>query len=151
MADEWSKPVKGDGDTWRVTLDNGYSDGSIVIFSDGEITAEREATGDDGGTVYAAVHTTRDVVLRLLAAEASDRLGWVWEVGKNDAGHLRARCYPDASKEPASDWGAWSAWGPRGEATFQIAYWNAELTGDALIALAHGRFLLADALREAGQ
>ena len=78
-------------------------------------------------------------------------LGWVWEVGKNEAGHLRARCYPDASKEPASDWGAWSAWGPRGEATFQIAYWNAELTGDALIALAHGRFLLADALREAGQ
>jgi hypothetical protein len=138
MADEWSKPVKGPYG-WSV----GGGETKLGLFWDGDLVIR----DDDYGSPTAP----RDVVLRLLAAEASDRLGWVWEVGKNEAGHLRARCYPDASKEPASDWGAWSAWGPRGEATFQIAYWNAELTGDALIALAHGRFLLQDALREAGQ
>ena len=136
MADEWSKPVKGDGDTWRVTLDNGYSDGSIVIFSDGEITAEREATGYDGGTVYDAVHTTRDVVLRLLAAEASDRLGWVWEV--------------DAGEWIASS--GMSMWGRHAETGEPITYDDHfGFTSDELLASLMGRFLLADALREAGQ
>ena len=141
MADEWSKPEKGADGEWG---SGGRGLNAMRVDKDGAVVFESE-------DVTWRQSAPRDVVLRLLAAEASDRLGWVWEVGKNDAGHLRARCYPDASKEPASDWGAWSAWGPRGEATFQIAYWNAELTGDALIALAHGRFLLQDALREAGQ
>lgn len=149
-ADEWSKPVKGDEDTWRVTLDNGYSEGSIVIFSDGEITAEREATGDDGGTVYAPVHAPRDVVLCLLAAEASDRLGWVWDIA-NFGGVLGWIAQGSADDEPRFRW-------IRGDREHEPVADRTTVfrplpanSPDELLAAQHGYFLLADAIREAGQ
>lgn len=123
MADEWSKPVKG---PYGWSVDRGET--KLGLFWDGDLVIR----DDDYGSPTAP----RDVVLRLLAAEASDRLGWVWEV---DTG----------------DWiasGGKSMWGRHAETGEPITYDDHfGFTADDILASLHGRFLLADALREAGQ
>ena len=130
MADEWSKPVKLNGG-WYM----GTPDGESVQLASLDGQWRVGDLGVTSGTGEAA-SAPRDVVLRLLAAEASDRLGWVWEV---DTG----------------DWiasGGKSMWGRHAETGEPITYDDHfGFTADDLLASLHGRFLLADALREAGQ
>ena len=123
MADEWSNPVKDSGGEWSSGLDNG----------DAEATANELDV-----TVYGrhSCHSApRDVVLRLLAAEASDRLGWVWEVGGIS---VRGR-----KGSEVVDWSVCPVDGIRTESDLYL------FSPDDVLASLHGRFLLADALREA--
>lgn len=122
MADEWSKPVKG---PYGWSVDRGET--KLGLFWDGDLVIR----DDDYGSPTAP----RDVVLRLLAAEASDRLGWVWEVRRDNDGKAK-------SASP----GSWVEWRRDGHVTVE-----SDFNSDELLACQHGRFLLADALREAGQ
>lgn len=125
MADEWSKPVKHPEFGWWECLKGPESDPYKAMLSDEGLFAHDGLEG---------IYCPRDVVLRLLAAEASDRLGWVWEV---DTG----------------DWiasGGKSMWGRHAETGEPITYDDHfGFTDDDLLASLMGRFLLADALREA--
>jgi len=81
-----------------------------------------------------AAAAPRDVVLRLLAAEASDRLGWVWEVGGNTA---RGRKGIDSV-----DWSVCPVDGIRTESDLYL------FGPDDVLASLVGRFLLEDAMKE---
>jgi len=123
MAEEWSKPVKG---PYGWSVDRGET--RVGIFWDGDLVIR----DDDYGSPTAP----RDVVLRLLAAEASDRLGWVWEVNTGE-------WIASSGK---------SMWGRHAETGEPITYDDHfGFTADELLAAMHGRFLLEDALREAGR
>lgn len=135
MADEWSKPVKALGGAWRMAAAKVGPDGiDCVHFEEGLL----RITNDDGW--HAA---PRDVVLRLLAAEASDRLGWVWEVARRTTNLGTRYWLADCEK------GRWEG-GGRDALVFE-PHGQPVLAPDELLAAMWGRFLLEDALREAGQ
>lgn len=126
MADEWSKPVKDEEGDWRSeTVGAPVGHYHDALLRDGYI-----GEGMDRQTAIPA-----HVALRLLAAEASDRLGWVWEVRRDNDGKAK-------SASP----GSWVEWRRDGHVTVE-----SDFNSDELLACQHGRFLLADALREAGQ
>lgn len=130
MADEWSKPVKDEDGDWatRIVVDTRFPS-SAMLSAEGLRIAEF-------GTDYAA-SAPRDVVLRLLAAEASDRLGWVWEVGGTS---VRGR-----KGSEVVDWSVCPVDGIRTESDLYL------FSPDDVLASLMGRFLLADAIQEAGQ
>lgn len=126
MADEWSKPVKDEDGDWRSeTVGAPMGHYHDALLRDGYI-----GEGMDRQTAIPA-----HVALRLLAAEASDRLGWVWEV---DEGFVSARR-------------AGSVGSPCIVNRDGIRFGTSSPQPDELIAAMHGRFLLSDALREAGR
>lgn len=143
MSDEWSKPVKDECGRWVAVFG-----GESVTLEDGVIAASQFDTG------FASA--PRDVVLRLLAAEASDRLGWDWRP------YRMPPVGPLHMSTAAGEW--WFDDGTSGDGTpvespptFRFHALPGDggglvfLTPDELLAAMHGRFLLADALREAGQ
>jgi hypothetical protein len=132
MADEWSKPVKGKEGAdfgWTSTAFGGNADATVNEF---------DVSVCDRFECHSA---PRDVVLRLLAAEASDRLGWVWEVAVDIlTGRLAA---------------SHDGWTPTWEVNFEGNGVMASLTDpglpdspDELLAAIHGRFLLEESMRE---
>ena len=125
MADEWSKPVKDEDGDWatRIVVDTRFPS-SAMLSAEGLRIAEF-------GTDYAA-SAPRDVVLRLLAAEASDRLGWVWEV-ERFPGSVRV-------KKAGKHYVNWMDDPPEGTVDISGG------TTDEILAAMHGRFLLLDAL-----
>ena len=127
MADEWSKPVK-EGDEWESELLGSAYGYKRVSVADDEVCVE---------TNISAIPAPRDVVLRLLAAEASDRLGWVWEV-ERFPGSVRV-------KKAGKHYVNWMDDPPEGTVDISGG------TTDEILASLHGKFLLADAIREAGQ
>ena len=132
MADEWSKPVK-EGDEWESELLGSAYGYKRVSVADDEVCVE---------TNISAIPAPRDVVLRLLAAEASDRLGWVWEQGDTSEGEPMFRL---------AIGGPYLQWKTIGARGFEFRQAPQPLTPDEFLAAMHGRFLLADAIREAGQ
>ncbi len=122
---EWTKPVKGADGVWvseYTPRDHPTGDDVSVVLDDNGMLGESE----EGLAVYAP----RDIVLRLLAAEASDRLGWVWEVTPEKA---QTGAHLEVSWEVMAE-----------GVTFTGSYQTRE--HDALIASLHGRFLLEDAM-----
>ncbi len=148
MADEWSKPVKDESGDWRSeTVGAPMGHYHDALLRDGYI-----GEGMDRTTAIPA-----HVALRLLAAEASDRLGWVWRPYQMPPGPLHMCC------EIGGEW--WFDNGTSGAGTpveatptFRFGLVKSSVHGgmpfptpDELLALHHGRFLLEDALREAGR
>lgn len=147
-ADEWSKPVKG-AYGWSVDSAHRGPDGAtkVGLFADGELVIRN----DDGS------HSApRDVVLRLLAAEASDRIGWVWEQSVETKGAGNMVMLADAFTAFDHTGGVVAHW-EKERCENEIGFWVRDAEDrhlydpDELLACLHGRFLLADALREAGQ
>lgn len=134
MADSWSDPAKGpDGEFSTELLGSNYGFKRVGLKDGDEVCIE---------TDLASVTAPRDVVLRLLAAEASDRLGWVWEVVRGtdeDPDLWAARCGSTS----------WWAVGVSGSLNFEQGLGG--YGREEIVAAMHGRFLLQDALREAGQ
>lgn len=148
MADEWSKPVKDGAGGWECQLQLAGPDGMDILA----VRGNRVSLSHSGSYITAP----RDVVLRLLAAEASDRLGWVWSP-LNRTAHGYEMNATDASCEPLEP-------GEVGEVTLhylakaftaaageEVRVYIEVVYVDELLAAMHGRFLLADALRETGQ
>ena len=118
-TDEWSNPVK-DKDIPYWWSGNGRK--RFYVGPDG-----LEVSDPDG-----AIEIPRDAVLRLLAAEASDRLGWVWEV-ERFPGSVRV-------KKAGKHYVNWMDDPPEGTVDISGG------TTDEILAAMHGRFLLLDAL-----
>lgn len=123
MADEWSKPVK-EGEEWVCKEIDAAGD-VVTLFANGTLMVEAQAGWSEGSA-------PRDVVLRLLAAEASDRLGWVWEV-ERFPGSVRV-------KKAGKHYVNWMDDPPEGTVDISGG------TTDEILAAMHGRFLLLDAL-----
>ena len=134
MSDEWSKPVKG-ADGWSANL-SPRNDTKWRVGVDATLDAEGLCVVDGFG--HDAAVAPRDVVLRLLAAEASDRLGWVWEVG-ND---------PNIGWHASSGESLWGRHASTGRPITADDHFG--MNPDELLASLHGAFMLEDALREAG-
>ena len=132
-ADEWSKPVKDEEGDWRSeTVGAPVGHYHDALLRDGYI-----GEGMDRQTAIPA-----HVALRLLAAEASDRLGLKWEVVVDEfTGRLCVR---------REEWPAIWFVGHDGKIESEANYGCPD-TPDELLAAMWGRFLLEDALREAGQ
>lgn len=81
----------------------------------------------------------RDVVLRLLAAEASDREGFEWRVEQEPGG----QGHPTIVRLL----GQWCVWRYIPEGHFYCVA-DDTFAGDELLAALHGRFLLEDAIKE---
>ena len=131
MADEWSKPVKGADGVTRMAEVSPV--GRTVAECDGErvflcVPSEAEE-----------VSAPREVVIRLLAAEASDRLGWVWVPDADNDGRIVGM-----DTAGGSNYVIWRESGV-------VAIDAGDFTPDELLAAMHGRFLLEEALREAGR
>jgi hypothetical protein len=150
MADEWSKPVKGADGIWRLREND--SDGDLVAVNVNRV--EIIEAYDQGGA-------PRDVVLRLLAAEASDRLGWVW--GLVTRGPPRIEHYqwnPELTQQlngyliiEMRRFGVLVEWSQDGPEDFVCSRLEAGggFTEDDLLAALHGKYRLADAVREVGR
>lgn len=140
MADEWSKPVKEADGRWTMRLGE-WNRAPFVSVSAEDVYALSENEG---------ALSPRDVVLRLLAAEASDRLGWVWDIA-NFGGVLGWIAQGSTDDEPRFRW-------IRGDREHEPVADRTTVfrplpanSPDELLAAQHGYFLLADAIREAGQ
>jgi len=122
VADEWSKPVKdGDGHWRSETVGAPMGHYHAALLADGMI-----GEANDRVTAIPA-----HVALRLLAAEASDRLGLAWYLTPDFTGsHCKV--------------GEWQL-RTDGAITFEPGVCE---TPDQLLAALHGRFLLEDAMRE---
>ena len=144
MPDEWSKPVKGKDGRWE---SESLADQSRAIDLNEQGTVRIFADYDD------ACYAPRDVVLRLLAAEASDRLGWVWEVRVFDEAYEDDEEWSEDERGEAVTTDAWRGrWAEDcGTLVWHPMSGRHGFTSDAVLAAYHGKFLLEDALREAGR
>ena len=139
--DEWSKPVKT-GDEWESErLGSAYGYKRVGVADDVRIDTD-----------LSSVSAPREVVLRLLAAEASDRLGWVWEVERDNAEHFVSR-ENHGPRFVATCPMMGIVWRMDDPGTFymNLLYRANPLTVDNHLASLHGCFLAEDALREAGR
>lgn len=140
---EWSKPEKKEAQ-WNA---KNFETGEDVSLENGEVQV------CDRHTCHSA---PRDVVLRLLAAEASDRLGWEWVPFR--VSHLS----PLFMHCPVGEW--WYDNGTSGPDTpaevppafrFNLVRDGSgflpDLTPDQLLAALHGRQLLEDKMNETGK
>lgn len=157
MADEWSKPVKAEGG-WSAHL-SPRNDTKWGVGADATLDAEGLCVVD--GIGHDAASAPRDVVLRLLAAEASDRLGWVWELVTR--GPPRIEHYqwnPELTQQlngyliiEMRRFGVLVEWSQDGPEDFVCSRLEAGggFTEDDLLAALHGKYRLADAVREVGR
>jgi hypothetical protein len=93
---------------------------------------------------YTAELASGDEVLRLLAAEASDRLGWVWEV-ENMGRSVGWVAQSVPADMPSVLKFRWLDNGSGPVSTKPQTFGH---TPDELLAALHGKFLLEDAIRE---
>jgi hypothetical protein len=139
---EWSKPEKNAGGNYETSSIEG-SITATASLENGQLFHEMDQWTTADGPIPA------DAALRLLAAEASERLGYEWLI-ENTESSLGPKVIATAKpKKPSSHesitWHRWLGYEGTNETELGVDYQGA--TGDEVLAALHGKFLLDDAVK----